>query len=100
MTNLKSLFAATGFALVTAFTGQAAADQIKLSTPDGSIEMTGDLIGFNGTEYTVLSAVGVVTISAASVVCEGDICPEIKTDSSSYSVASLSPEAELIKIKD
>lgn len=98
MTNLNSLFAVSAIALVTALTGQASAGQIKLSTPDGSVEMTGDLIGFSGTEYTVLSSVGVVTVAAGSVLCEGAVCPDVKKNGASISVASLRPEADLIKI--
>ncbi len=101
MKNSKALIAASGFALVAAFlAGQAGAEQVKLSTPDGAIEMSGDLIGFNGTDYTVLSAVGVVTVSAASVICEGDACPQPEAGVSAFSVANLRPEAELIKISD
>lgn len=104
MTNLKSLIAPSGFALITAlftaFAGQASAEQITLATPDGSIEMTGELIGYNGVDYTVLSSVGVVTISAASVVCDGIKCPEIEDGDLGFTVASLRPEAELIKISD
>lgn len=100
MNNIATLITASGLALVTTFAGQASADQVTLTTPDGSIEMTGDLIGFNGVNYTMRSSVGVVEISVASVVCEGTECPALEQSDLGFTIASLRPEAELIKISE
>ncbi|MEM1375177.1 MAG: hypothetical protein AAGF78_12435 [Pseudomonadota bacterium] len=50
------------------------AQTVRLSFPDGSFEVTGPLLGFDGDAYRVDTRFGVLTIAAGTVVCRGD-CP-------------------------
>ena len=51
-----------------------AESQITLSSVDGS-SYTGELLGFDGTNYLLKTAVGVLTIRSEFVQCEGAACP-------------------------
>lgn len=53
----------------------AFAEPVKLSVPDGSVAITGDLISFEDGFYVVETALGTMRIIATSVVCEGEGCP-------------------------
>ena len=52
----------------------AAADEVTLSFPDGSFEVTGPLLGFDGAAYRIDTRFGVLTIAANRVLCMG-ACP-------------------------
>lgn len=53
----------------------AQAEDVTLRFPDGSFEVTGPLLGFDGQAYRVDTRFGVLTIDADTVVCSGD-CPD------------------------
>ncbi len=61
------------FAIGTA--SPALADEVTLRTKDGSFEISGDLIGFDGTMLTVQSNMGVIRIPLNDVTCSGPGCP-------------------------
>lgn len=50
------------------------AQEVTLRFPDGSFEVSGPLLGFDGLAYRVDTRFGILTIAARTVVCEGD-CP-------------------------
>ncbi|MEM9437434.1 MAG: substrate-binding domain-containing protein [Pseudomonadota bacterium] len=51
-----------------------AAQEVTLRFADGSFEVSGPLMGFDGLAYRIDTRFGVLTIAAATVICEGD-CP-------------------------
>ncbi|MEO0676350.1 MAG: hypothetical protein AAFZ02_02220, partial [Pseudomonadota bacterium] len=51
-----------------------AADDVTLRFPDGSFEVTGPLLSFDGLSYRVDTRFGVLSIASAGVDCEG-ACP-------------------------
>ncbi|MEM1236560.1 MAG: hypothetical protein AAGI10_06290 [Pseudomonadota bacterium] len=53
----------------------AHAQDVTLTFPDGSLAVSGPLVGFDGTAYRVDTRFGVLTIAADQVECEGD-CPD------------------------
>ena len=66
-------------ALLFLITGLAAAAQdISLRSHDGSVELDGSLIGFDGEYYRVDSIYGPLTISAEGVTCRGPGCPDLE----------------------
>ncbi len=48
--------------------------EITLTSGDGSL-FTGDLLGYDGTNYILKTAIGVLTIRGEFVQCKGEACP-------------------------
>lgn len=55
--------------------GPAQAQDVTLRSFDGAIELSGELIGFDGEFYRVESIYGPITVSAQGVQCAGPGCP-------------------------
>lgn len=51
------------------------ADQVTVSSPDGSITITGELVSFDETTLVVNSDIGELRLSRQSTICEGPGCP-------------------------
>jgi len=51
------------------------AETIVLKSPDGGINVTGELIDFKDNVYIIDSVLGELRLSADKVTCEGDACP-------------------------
>lgn len=64
------------FGFLTA--ASAFAQDVELRSLDGSIELSGTLIGFDGEYYRVDSIFGPLTISAEGVTCRGPGCPDLE----------------------
>ena len=48
---------------------------VTLTTKVGSVEISGELVGFTGTEYVVLTATGEYRMRVEAVTCSGAACP-------------------------
>lgn len=77
MNHLKATVA--GFALITgvALSSAANAEEVTLRSPDGTINIEGELLGFDDGVYLIRSVLGEVRLSASRVSCEGAGCPEL-----------------------
>jgi len=64
------LFLISGFA--------AAAQDVSLRSHDGSVELDGSLIGFDGEFYRIETIYGPLTINAEGVTCRGPGCPDLE----------------------
>lgn len=53
------------------------AGDVTLTARDGSIEITGNLLGFDGEFYRVDTEFGVLTVDGSGVNCEGPACPTL-----------------------
>ncbi len=53
------------------------ADDIRLTSPDGKVDLVGELVEFNGTNYIIRTNLGDLRMSATRVTCEGAGCPTI-----------------------
>lgn len=53
------------------------AQDVTLSSPDGAVEITGNLLGFDGEFYRVETQFGQLTIDGSGVSCEGPGCPSL-----------------------
>jgi len=73
------VFRAAAMAVLFGFltAAPAAAQDVQLRSLDGSIELSGTLIGFDGEYYRVESIFGPLTISAEGVTCRGPGCPNL-----------------------
>ena len=63
--------------LLFAPVGLAQAQDVTLSSPDGVVEITGNLLGFDGEFYRVETKFGELTLDGSGVSCEGPGCPSL-----------------------
>ena len=59
----------------TALAGSAAADEVVLKSTDGTINLSGNLIGFDDQYYLLQTELGDLRVSADRVRCDGAGCP-------------------------
>ncbi len=59
--------------------GPVRAQDVTLTSRDGSVEITGTLLGYDGEFYRVDSEFGVLTLDGSGVVCQGPGCPDLDT---------------------
>ena len=57
--------------------GAALAQDITLTARDGSLSVAGTLWAYDGETYRLDSAYGLLTIDAATVLCDGPACPDL-----------------------
>ena len=50
---------------------------MTLTSRDGDVEITGDLLGFDGEFYRVDTIYGELTVDGSGVLCEGPGCPNL-----------------------
>ncbi len=55
----------------------ASANDITLTSRDGSIELNGTLLGYDGEYYRVETEYGVLTVDGSGVLCDGPACPSL-----------------------
>lgn len=60
------------------FLNPAVAQDVTLISRDKSIEVSGNLLGFDGTFYRVDTVYGELTIDGTGVLCEGPACPNLE----------------------
>lgn len=57
--------------------GASAAQDIALTSRDGSVELSGTLLGFDGEFYRVETDYGELTVDSSGVSCAGPGCPNL-----------------------
>lgn len=76
---LKQLCAA--FCAALFFLGlaeRASAQDVTLTSRDGTVEVNGDLLGFDGQFYRLDTEYGEITVDGSGVSCEGPGCPNLR----------------------
>ncbi|WP_297770828.1 phosphate ABC transporter substrate-binding/OmpA family protein [uncultured Roseovarius sp.] len=58
--------------------GLAAAQDVTLRSHDGSVEISGNLLGFDGEFYRVDTIYGELTVDGSGVACDGPGCPNLE----------------------
>lgn len=76
MTQLRAAIIAALFLCLAAFS--AAAQDVTLTSRDGDVTITGDLLGFDGEFYRVDSIYGELTVDGSGVLCDGPGCPNLR----------------------
>ena len=74
MTRRCAAFCAALFVLLT---GSAQAQDVTLRSPDGAVEISGTLLGFDGEFYRVDTQFGELTVDGSGVLCDGPGCPNL-----------------------
>ncbi len=54
-----------------------AAQDVTLTSPDGAVEITGTLLGYDGEFYRVDTKFGELTVDGSGVLCDGPGCPNL-----------------------
>ena len=76
MTTLRAaVFAALFLFVIPTW---AAAQDVTLTSRDGSVEIAGNLLGFDGEFYRVDTIYGELTVDGSGVLCEGPGCPDLE----------------------
>src|SRR6056297_2357576 len=57
----------------------AAAQDVELRSFDGTVELEGNLIAYDGAYYQIETVYGSLTVSAEGVSCAGPGCPDLTT---------------------
>ncbi|MDA7963713.1 substrate-binding domain-containing protein, partial [Ruegeria sp.] len=60
-----------------ALAGGALAQDITLTSHDGKVEITGNLLGYDGEFYRVDTQFGELTVDGSGVTCDGLACPNL-----------------------
>ncbi|MEL6618848.1 MAG: phosphate ABC transporter substrate-binding/OmpA family protein [Pseudomonadota bacterium] len=55
-----------------------AAQDVTLTSPDGQVEISGTLLGFDGEFYRVQTIYGELTVDGSGVACDGPACPNLQ----------------------
>lgn len=64
--------------LLFSFVPTARAQDVTLISRDGDVEISGNLVGFDGEFYRVDTVYGELTVDGSGVVCEGPGCPDLE----------------------
>ncbi|MBY5987127.1 substrate-binding domain-containing protein [Roseovarius atlanticus] len=75
------MYRAAAFAALFLFAGvfPAHAQDVTLTSRDGDVEITGNLLGFDGEFYRVDTIYGELTVDGSGVDCAGPGCPNLDT---------------------
>ncbi|MEO1419818.1 MAG: phosphate ABC transporter substrate-binding/OmpA family protein [Pseudomonadota bacterium] len=74
----------------------ATAQDVSLTSPDGSIAIEGRLLGFDGDFYRVDSVYGELTLDASRVACRGDGCPDPEEFAADLSISGTPSAATVL----
>ena len=69
--------AITALLYLNAAAGPGRAQDVTLSSQDGGVEISGNLLGFDGEFYRLDTAYGELTVDGSGVTCEGPGCPDL-----------------------
>ncbi|HSF92560.1 MAG TPA: phosphate ABC transporter substrate-binding/OmpA family protein [Paracoccaceae bacterium] len=93
-----SLFALAASALGAVTPVAAAENTVTLKSFDGSFDMTGDLVRFDGETYVIDTDLGQLSVRSEFVLCEGDACtagaPEPELESNQITLRAFGGGAE------
>lgn len=73
-----------------------AAQDVTLTSPDGSVEITGTLLGFDGEFYRVDTQYGELTVDGSGVLCDGPACPSLTDFVAELSLSGSSTMGEVL----
>ncbi len=72
------------------------AQDVTLTSPDGAVEITGTLLGFDGEFYRVDTRFGELTVDGSGVLCDGPACPSLTDYVAEVAFSGSSTMAEVL----
>ncbi|MEL6465803.1 MAG: phosphate ABC transporter substrate-binding/OmpA family protein [Pseudomonadota bacterium] len=73
-----ALIRAAIFAALSFFGTVLIAQDVTLTSPDGQVELSGTLLGFDGEFYRIQTIYGELTVDGSGVLCDGPACPNLQ----------------------
>lgn len=77
-------------------TGPVRANDVTLTSRDGSLEITGTLLGFDGEFYRVDTEFGILTVDGSGVNCDGPACPSLGNYVAEFTLSGASSMGEVL----
>jgi phosphate transport system substrate-binding protein len=77
-------------------TASLMAQDVTLTSPDGSVEVNGTLLGFDGDFYRLETVYGELTVDGSGVNCEGPACPDLQNYVAELSVSGSATIGEVL----
>ncbi len=72
------------------------AADVTLTSRDGSIEISGDLLSYDGEFYRVDTIYGVLTVDGSGVICAGPGCPDIEAFVAHFTISGSRTMGEVL----
>ncbi|WP_293572908.1 phosphate ABC transporter substrate-binding/OmpA family protein [Phaeobacter sp.] len=82
--------------LFVASFAKSMAQDVTLTSPDGAVEITGNILGFDGEFYRVDTQFGELTVDGSGVRCDGPGCPSLSDFVAEISLSGSSTMAEVL----
>lgn len=93
--SVCSLFC-LGFVVALFSSTSAAAQDITLTSRDGSVVLSGDLVGFDGEFYRINTTYGELTVDSTGVLCDGPGCPSLEDYVARLSISGAASMAQVL----
>jgi hypothetical protein len=77
-------------------TGPVLGQDITLISRDGAVELSGNLLGFDGEYYRIDTVYGELTVDGSGVRCEGPACPSLEDFVARLSLSGAASMADLL----
>jgi phosphate transport system substrate-binding protein len=90
----QRIWAALAVALFMSPSSMALAQDVELRSLDGTVELEGNLISYDGAFYRLDTIYGALTVAAEGVSCAGPGCPDLSTFVAEARIAGASTVAE------
>lgn len=94
MIRFRAAIYAALFAVFSA--GMTAAQDVTLTSRDGTVEIGGTLLGYDGEFYRVDTRYGELTIDGSGVICDGPGCPNLSAFVAEVTLSGSSMMGELL----
>ncbi len=93
-----TILRAAVFAALSLFcaTVPAAANDVTLTARDGSVELNGTLLGYDGEFYRVETEYGVLTVDGSGVICDGPGCPNLGAYVAEFTISGAREMGEVL----
>jgi phosphate transport system substrate-binding protein len=76
--------------------GPTLAEDVTLTSRDGSVEISGDILGYDGEFYRVDTVYGVLTIDGTGVICDGPGCPNLEAYVAEFTISGARTMGEVL----
>lgn len=94
MANLRAaVFAAL---VLSGICAPVRAEDVTLTSRDGSLEITGTLLGFDGEFYRVDTEFGILTVDGSGVDCDGPACPTLGSYVAEFALSGAQSMGEVL----
>jgi len=93
---MMTFLRAATFAALSVFGTLVLAEDITLTSPDGAVEISGTLLGFDGEFYRVDTLYGELTVDGSGVTCDGPACPNLTDFVAEVTISGAAGMAEIL----